>query len=268
MLTCSFSDKRFRNIDCVVAIGVFDGVHQGHAKIMERTVEISKKLNCNSVVLSFNVNPKMAKGTEIFCKPLTTAETFEKLIAKPGVDYNCVIDFSDNISKLNGEEFIELLCTSYRVRAMVIGKDFRCGNPSASAGEIQIKEYLSRYSPSAFVEVVDSVLLDGETVSSTIIRRCLLTGDVEKASAMLGRAYAIEVKCMDFTEKNGRLFYDVRTSEQLLPKEGTYRVKATGKAAGALNSVPKETDALAVISEDYLALDLPVRMKPDTIFFL
>lgn len=268
MKTLSFCDSFFKDKECVIALGVFDGVHKGHNAILEKTVKIAKQMGVLSVALTFNKNPKMYKGTEETFKPLTTKAQFTNLLSKKALDYNCVIDFSDDMSKLTGEEFIARLCTSYKVRAMVVGKGFKCGNPVSSAGEEELKKLLNQYTSSAFLEVVNSVLLNNETVSSTLVRKSILTGDMEKASMLLGRAYSLDLTDCKVTEKDKRLLFDVRALVQLLPKEGTYKVKATGKAIGALNSNPKETDALMVISEDYLALDLPVRIKPDTILFL
>jgi FAD synthase len=151
---------------------------------------------------------------------------------------------------------------------MVVGSSFRCGNPASSAGPAEIEKLLLRYTSSAFLKVVSPVLCNGKEVSSSLIRRCLLTGDTETASVLLGRAYQVDLEDCSFSSSGERLLYSIRTLGQLLPKEGTYMTRVAGKASGAPTSGPVDCDASAVISGDSLALELQVRMKPDRIYFL
>ena len=268
MKTLAFADPCLRNIESVVTIGVFDGLHRGHQKIVEQCVETASELGCESVLISFSINPKMAKGREMKLSSLMSASSFEDFLAEKGVKYHCIIDFSDDMSKLTGEEFIALLCTSYKLRAMVVGSNFRCGNPSSSAGPAEIEKLLSEYTSSAFLKVVSPVLYNGMEVSSSLIRRCLLTGDTETASALLGRAYQVDLGEEAPGSSSERLLYSIRTLGQLLPKDGTYKTRVAGKASDAPTSNPVDCDATAVISGDCLALELQVRIKPDRLFFL
>ena len=255
----SFGDPIFRNKSCTVCIGVFDGLHPGHLRIIDQTVELARELKAESVVVSFSTNPKMAKGTQDFHPALQSLEDFEEILSFRGVNYHCVIDFSDDMSKLSGEEFIALLCTSYDVRAMVVGDSFRAGRPSQSVGPAEIQRLLPEYTSSAVLRVAESVVIDGEVVSSSLIRRCLLTGDLGKASRLLGRAYSLDLRNVVPASSQNRLLYDVRTLGLLLPKAGEYKVRATAEG--------KAEDAKAFVSENYLALELPVRMLPDRISF-
>ena len=252
-----FCDIIFRNIPCVVTIGVFDGLHPGHQMIVDRTVSTARELGVKSVVMTFSVNPKMAAGSKGSVDALQSDSELKEMLALRGVDYHCVIDFSDDMSKLSGEEFIALLCTSYDVKAMVVGDSFRAGNPSHCVGPAQIEKLLLGYTSSAFLRVVPSVVKDGEVVSSSLIRRCLLTGDLAKAAGLLGRAYSLDLRDVGTSQKR---LLDVRTLGLLLPKEGEYMVEATADG--------KSVKAKAVVSESCLALELPVRMNPDRITFL
>ena len=259
-----FCDIIFRNIPCVVTIGVFDGLHPGHQMIVDRTVSTARELGVKSVVMTFSVNPKMAAGSKGSVDALQSDSELKEMLALRGVDYHCVIDFSDDMSKLSGEEFIALLCTSYDVRAMVVGDSFRAGNPSHSVGPADIQKLLLGYTSSAFLRVIPSVVLDGEVVSSSLIRRCLLTGDPGRASGLLGRAYSLDLRGASFAEEDAdashkRLFYDVRTLGLLLPRAGKYMVEATAGGSAVTGT--------ASVSENRLALELPVRMTPDGITF-
>ena len=260
----AFSDPVFRGIDTVVSVGVFDGLHQGHLRVIDQTVCLARENGWKSVVVTFSENPKMAKGSHARLPDLLSLASFKEILSDRGVNFHCVIDFSDDMSKLSGEEFIALLCTSYDVRAMVVGDSFRAGNPSHSVGPADIQKLLLGYTSSAFLRVIPSVVLDGEVVSSSLIRRCLLTGDLAKAARLLGRAYSLDLRGKPFTEESEgtshkRLFL-VRTLGLLLPKEGRYMVEATEDG--------RSCKASAVVSGSCLALELPVRINPDRITFL
>lgn len=260
----------------VVAIGVFDGLHLGHMRIVEQTISLARSLVSQSMVMTFSQNPKMACGRIESLPALISDRDFAEMLISRGIAQRCVIDFSDDMSKLTGEEFIARLCTSYDVRAMVVGDSFRAGNSSNSVGPAEIEKLLSRYTSSAFLSVVPSVIIDNQVVSSSLIRRCLLTGDLAKVAKLLGRAYSLDLKgtsysdCFDskcygsggLVDSSQIRLFDVRTLGLLLPKRGSYMVEATD--SGLALSVK----ASAVISEACLALNLPVRMNPDRITFL
>lgn len=261
----AFCDPKFKSIPCVVAIGVFDGFHLGHQRIVDETVSLALNMGAESVVVSFSANPKIACGTMPPVPALQSARSFEEMLTNRGVNHHCVIDFSYDMSKLSCEEFIALLCTSYDVRAMVVGNSFRAGRPPLDEGPDGISKLLCKYTSSAYLKVVPSVSVNGEEASSSLIRRCLLTGDLERTSGLLGRAYSLDLRdcpCGPDPEdaSRKRLFYDVRTLGLFLPKAGRYVVEAT---EGSL-----AVKATSSVSEDRLALELPVRMNPDGITFL
>ena len=265
METKAFADFIFKSVPSVIAIGVFDGFHPGHQRIVDTTVSLAHQMAAKSVVVTFSTNPKKGVGQTASKEDLQSDLDFTEMLAIRGIDYHCVIDFSDDMSKLSGEEFIALLCTSYDVKAMVVGDSFRAGNPTSCVGPAQIQKLLSEYTSSASLRVVPQVVIDNEVVSSSLIRRCLLTGDLAKAARLLGRAYSLDLRGKQFSENSSdgashkRLFC-VRTLGLLLPKEGKYMVEATEDG--------RCVKAYAVVSESCLALELPVRMNPDRITFL
>ena len=260
MQSKSFADPSFKNVPSVIAIGVFDGLHLGHMSIIDETVHLAREKGAKSVVVTFSTNPKMGSENGVLRNGLQSEADFTEMLTIRGIDYHCVIDFSDDMSKLSGEEFIAFLCTSYDVKAMVVGDSFRAGNPSRSVGPEQIGKLLSEYTSSASLRVVPPVVIGGEVVSSSLIRRCLLTGDLAKAARLLGRAYSLDLRGKSSELASQKRLFSVRTLGLLLPKEGKYMVEATEDG--------KSVDALAVVSESCLALELPVRMNPDRITFL
>ena len=261
MTRISFGSTELKGIDLAICIGVFDGLHLGHLAVIDRTVELARENGWESMAITFSANPKMVKGTQVRLPGLTSPAFFEEMLSSRGINHHCVIDFSDDMSKLTGEEFIALLCTSYSVEAMVVGDSFRAGRPPLDAGPSEIAELLRKYTSSAYLRVLPPVVVDGMVVSSSAIRRCLLTGDLGKASGLLGRAYSLDLRGKLPSESSqNRLFYNVRTLGLLLPKAGEYEVEATAEGITCKGK--------AFVSENRLALELPVRTIPDGITFL
>ncbi|MDC7228911.1 MAG: FAD synthetase family protein [Sphaerochaetaceae bacterium] len=210
-------------VPMVVSIGVFDGLHRGHLTILDRTISLAKENEWESMVITFDKNPKMATKSQPYHSKLTTEGQMQEILANLGVNHMVVIDFSADFSKLTAEEFLTLVCAFCQVKAMVVGEDFRCGAPASSAGPVQLQEYLNRLSPGAFVEVPPFVQTDkSEVVSSTLVRKKLLKGALEEIQSMLGRPYELDLVAhpSKFTEDG--LLYRTASFMQLLPLAGVY----------------------------------------------
>lgn len=209
--------------DMCVSVGVFDGLHVGHLKILNRNVELARENQWQSMAITFNKNPKMFMQSQTAHNRLTTDVQSEELLANLGIDHLVVIDFSAEFSKLTAKEFLAFICSFCQVKAMVVGEDFRCGAPVSSAGPVQLQEYLSRLAPGACMEVPPFVrTADGEIASSTLVRQKLLEGALEEVQSMLGRPYALDLVAYPskFTEEG--LLYRTASFMQLLPKAGAY----------------------------------------------
>ena len=206
-----------------VCIGVFDGLHRGHQAIIKRCVELAKVQDYQSMVITFNKNPKMLMKSQPYHSKLASDAQIEELLENIGVDHLVVIDFSADFSKLTAEEFLTLVCAFCQVKVMVVGEDFRCGAPASSAGPVQLQEYLSRLSPGSFVEVPPFVRTStGEITSSTSVRKKLLEGALEEVQSMLGRPYELDLVAYPSKFVENGLLYRTSSFTQLLPKAGEY----------------------------------------------
>ncbi len=206
-----------------VCVGVFDGLHSGHQAIIRRCVQLAKEQDYESMVITFDKNPKMLMRSQPYHSKLASEAQIDEILENIGVDHLVVIDFSADFSKLTAEEFLTLVCAFCQVKVMVVGEDFRCGAPVSSAGPVQLQEYLSRLSPQALVEIPPFVLTeDGEITSSTLVRKKLLEGALEEVQSMLGRPYALDLVAYPskFIEKG--LLYRTASFMQLLPPAGVY----------------------------------------------
>ncbi|NCC63623.1 MAG: FAD synthetase family protein [Spirochaetia bacterium] len=207
----------------VVSVGVFDGLHLGHQAIISKSIEIARKHQYQSMVITFNRNPKMMMHRQAPHSKLISDVQMEEILVKLGVEHLVVIDFSSDFSKLTAEEFLSLVCAFCQVKGMVVGEDFRCGAPASSAGPVQLQEYLSRLSPQAFVEVPSFVENNkNEVISSTLVRKKLLEGALEEVQSMLGRPYELDLVAYPSKFVENGLLYRTASFMQMLPKVGVY----------------------------------------------
>ncbi|MFT5152229.1 MAG: riboflavin kinase/FMN adenylyltransferase [Planctomycetota bacterium] len=157
----------------VVSIGVFDGVHLGHQAILKANVERARELGATSTVVTFRHHPKRVLLGRA-PRTLTTLEHRLELFRRAGIEHTLAMRFDEELreeDKLNAECF-------------VLGFDSKFGRNRAGGPESLRKAGHS-------VEVVDRVTVEQRAVSSTAIRESVELGDLERASAMLGRPVSI-----------------------------------------------------------------------------
>jgi riboflavin kinase / FMN adenylyltransferase len=177
----------------VVTIGVFDGVHRGHQRIIGHTVTRARNLGVSSVVVTFDPHPaevvRPGSHPAVLTEPARKAELIEAL----GVDVLCVLPFTVDFSRLSAETFAhDVLVEHLHASAVVVGENFRFGH--RAAGDVALLERLGR----TFGFTVEGAPLVGAgqaasaVVSSTYIRSCVDAGDVAAAAAALGRSHRLE----------------------------------------------------------------------------
>lgn len=174
----------------VVAIGNFDGVHRGHRHVLERALSISRTSATSAIVLTFEPHPRTWFKPDNPVFRLTPADLKAELLAEAGFDAVIEQSFDQGFSGLSAEEFVsEILMRKLGVSHVVTGYDFHFGK-----GRAGTPAYLSEMGKTlgfetTLVEVfTDS---DGETISSSRIRKCLSTGDIKTANHLLGYTYRV-----------------------------------------------------------------------------
>ena len=175
---------------CVATIGVFDGVHRGHQRIVKRAAEIARSRNLALVVLTFDPHPDEVVRPGPHPPSLTTARRLAQLLAGLGADALLVLPFTLEFSRLSPDEFARVvLFERLHATAVVVGENFRFGY--RAAGDVPLLAQLGeKYDFTA--EGVPLLVVDGVTISSTYIRERLAGGDVEGAAAALGRPHRVE----------------------------------------------------------------------------
>jgi riboflavin kinase/FMN adenylyltransferase len=216
----------------VVTVGTFDGVHCGHRDVVSRLVARARAAHRVSLLVTFEprpleiINPSVAPGL------LTTRDEKLSLLAKTALDWVAIVPFTPELAQLPAAEFVDaILLGRFRMAELLIGHDHGFGR--GREGDITLLRSLGK-SRGFKVDAVSPVLTsDGEPVSSTLVRRALAAGELERARALLGRAYSVSGAVVA-GDARGRLLgfptlnVDIADSRKLLPPDGVYAVRVEG----------------------------------------
>jgi riboflavin kinase/FMN adenylyltransferase len=176
---------------CVIAIGVFDGVHLGHQKIIRALVEEAKKADLPSLLLTFHPHPESVLSK----REINLLQTLDQRlteIGKYGIRMAVVLPFDKKFARLSAEGFIHnVILAKFKAKKIVVGDNFRFGRKRE--GDVKkLQKIAPRYGFS--VISVPAVRRQNFVISSSLIRDQLRKGDVETANDLLGRPYEIRGK--------------------------------------------------------------------------
>jgi riboflavin kinase / FMN adenylyltransferase len=175
---------------CVVTIGVFDGVHRGHAVIIGRAVEAARAQGIRSVLLTFVPHPSEVVRPGSHPPILTTLVRRAELVEELGVDVFCALPFTREFSQLTPAEFAhEILVAKLHAAAVVVGANFRFGHKAA--GDVAALAEFGR--TFGFTAHGVALLTDDDTpLSATFVRSSVQAGDMDAAAAALGRPHRVD----------------------------------------------------------------------------
>lgn len=217
----------------VVTVGNFDGVHLGHQHVVRRAREVADELGISDVVaVTFDPHPIAVLRPEHAPLTLTTVETRVRLLEEAGVDDVLVVPFSRELAQWSPQRFVdEILVATLRAKAVVVGANFRFGH--RAAGDVALLRELGQERD--FVTV--GIALDGgpQVWSSTYVRNCLATGDVEGAAEALGRPFAVRGEVVRGDQRGHDLGYPTAN----VPTSGMIAVPADGVYAGWLRRLDR-----------------------------
>jgi riboflavin kinase / FMN adenylyltransferase len=174
----------------VVTIGVFDGVHRGHQRIVAGAAEAARELDLPLVVVTFDPHPSEVIRPGTHPALLCSLRRRAQLLAKFGADAVCVLQFTLEFSHLGPEEFVRtVLADRLHARRVVVGENFRFGH--RAAGDLALLAELGeKYDFRA--EGIPLLAQDGVITSSSAIRELVAAGDVAGAAGVLGRPHRVE----------------------------------------------------------------------------
>jgi riboflavin kinase/FMN adenylyltransferase len=216
-----------------LAIGVFDGVHLGHQAVISTSAKHAKEAGGTPVVVTFDPHPAKVLRPQDAPHLLTATQHKIALIRDLGVAHLLVLHFDREFAATRPDDFVaQLAANSNPLREICVGHEWSFGKNRA--GNLDL---LKRLGSTLHFDVVGvpAVMLNGEVVSSTAIRRAVADGDLTKATQMLGREYTI-LGTVKAGEKLGRKLgfptANLSAHSEQFPPNGVYVTEA--RLAGAL----------------------------------
>lgn len=218
-----FSNKiDFEN--CVVTIGNFDGCHLGHQKLIQNNIQWGGKYSCPNLVLSFHPHPQKFIHPELEIKHLLTPERKTRALKELGAQAHYVLNFNDELNKMEHQDFYQKFLKNFlHAKAITVGENFHFGFQRKGDSQWLKNEGAK---DKVHVDLIPSVFLKGEPISSTRVRKSLIEeGNVEFAKELLGHSYSIEGKTIK-GDQLGRQFgfstLNIDAQEQIVPADGVY----------------------------------------------
>lgn len=176
------------HLGCVAAVGMFDGVHEGHRSLLSDLLQIGRRRNMPVAVITFRGHPLSLIAPGRAPRLLSAPEEKERLLRAIGVDRVIFEDFTPEFRAMTGVEFLKMLREKYGVKALVAGFNNHFGSDRMDAATA------TAHSVETGVEIISSHELhheSGTAVSSSAIRAFLAAGDVCSAAALLGSPYIL-----------------------------------------------------------------------------
>lgn len=175
--------------ETAVALGNFDGIHKGHQALISEAVRTAKAEGLKSAVFTFSNHPRNVLAGKSVVKNIVCSDEKIRILEEAGIDYLFSIGFDDYIMCRTPEEFVdEILIEKFRMKAAVCGFNFTYGFKAAGTSDS-----LAKYAGDKGIDVhiIDPVTVDGDVVSSTLIRGLIAEGKMERVRELMGRNYMI-----------------------------------------------------------------------------
>ena len=213
---------------CVVTVGTFDGVHRGHQEVLRELKEAARQRDLRPVVVTFDRHPLEIVAPERAPLLLQSREERDALLRSFGVEVK-EVSFTSSLSSLTAGEWMEELRNRFKAEILISGYDNKFGRDGHS---LSPDDYVALGKEKG-IEVVVARELPG--VCSSLIRRALQDGDVERAAEMLGRDYSVKGDVVEGRHLGRTIGFptanlDVSARRQL-PATGVYSARVEGRPA-------------------------------------
>jgi riboflavin kinase/FMN adenylyltransferase len=209
----------------VATVGVFDGVHRGHLEIINRLAKVANEKKCESVVITFDPHPRLVLPHNAEVWLLNTMDEKLHRFELAGVDVVLVIPFDIEFARVTPHDFIKnILVDQIKASHVITGYDHFFGQNREGDFDLLSKmggEF------GFTVDELPMVLVAEHTVSSSMVRRALLDGDVKLAATMLGYAYEMSGTVVAGNKIGRNIGYPtanikIKYSHKLIPGQGVY----------------------------------------------
>lgn len=238
-----------------LTVGNFDGVHLGHQAMLARLAEAADDLRLEPAVLTFDPHPREFFARSAAPARLSSLRGKIDAFRTFGVRRVIVARFDRTLASVDAERFIDdVLVRRLGTRWVLVGADFRFGR--GRAGDLEL---LRRHARTFSVEAMGTVEVGGERASSSAVREALAAGDLERASRLLGRPYAMAGHVAHGAKLGRTLGFPTINLplRRRPPLDGIFAVRVLGLGAprrgvASLGVRPTVTDAGRPMLEVYL----------------
>jgi riboflavin kinase/FMN adenylyltransferase len=224
--------------DAIVTMGAFDGVHKGHQQIIQRMKQLAQKVQGETIIITFHPHPrKVISSVPGEIKQLTHLSERIGLLDKAGIDHLVVVPFDHRFSNMTAEEYVkDFIVAHFKPAHIIVGYDHRFGN--GRKGDFKLLETLGKDFQFT-VDEINEQLVDGEIVSSTLIRNCIAEKNIEQANNLLGYPYAFEGYVVRGNQLGRTIGFPtanlhINDEEKLIPSNGVYAVKVKGECTNGV----------------------------------
>jgi riboflavin kinase/FMN adenylyltransferase len=237
----TFEELARRTNKVCLAIGVFDGVHLGHQRVIGQARDDARVCGGSSVVLTFDPHPVRVLQPDRAPLLLTSTEHKLALIGALGVDACLLLTFDPSFAATPPEDFIATIAgKTHALQSICVGSRFRFGHNRA--GDVRLIHKLAPQYGFTLKEIHSVTTPEGAMISSTAVRQHVLAGNLDAAAAMLGRAFSI-LGTVEHGDHRGREIgfptANLNPHNEALPPDGVYAVRVLfeGKSLGGVVNI-------------------------------
>jgi riboflavin kinase/FMN adenylyltransferase len=211
------------NVDSVLTIGSFDGIHVGHQALIERLIQDAREQGKLSGLITFYPHPAVVLYPERSTLYLTTPGEKTALLEPSGLDWVIIVSFTQDLADMSAQAFMQVLYDRVGMRGVWVGPDFALG--SNRKGDTTMLYRLGR-EMGFEVHDIPYVTQDGHKISSTHIRRLLQRGHVREAARLLGRPYTVSGEVLHGAQRGRCLGFPTANvgarPDRVIPANGVY----------------------------------------------
>ena len=227
------------NDPVLLTIGTFDGMHRGHAFLLEQAAGRAHALRYQLAIVTFDPCPAVVLRPSVGRYQLTTAGQKLRLLAPVNPALVAVLPFSLELAQLTADQFLDLVEARLTLRELWMGEDFHFGRDRQGGLDLLMRRGASDgFAVHAITRRVD----DHRSISSSRVRERLLAGDVQGAIPLLGRPFALDLSAEGCNESGQS--YTV-APHLLLPRDGWYAAlgwAVNGESSAAAVRVQQRED--------------------------
>jgi riboflavin kinase/FMN adenylyltransferase len=206
-----------------LALGVFDGVHTGHVKVITSAVQDAVRLGIIPGLVTFAIHPKhiILKSSPIM---ITSLDERLEIIENLGVKAVLLINFNEEFAKITAEEYIKnVLQASLNAKSLSVGYNHRIGCDKKGAGGF-LQDYCAQNNIN--LNIIPPVKINGHIVSSSVVRELITSGDVISASEFLGKFFSLKGIVIEGQKLGRKIGFPTAnleiSPELIIPKRGVY----------------------------------------------